>query len=244
MHLFNKIIFSGKEALLVIINLKKMKDHVSKLFDSLSHEEKTIANNFLFDHLKKRYTISRGVLRFLLGKFLALPAEKVEFDYNEFKKPLSAQNPNLYFNVSHSQDISCYGFFMNNPIGVDIEFMDDKIELDSILPFITSPAEALIFNNISVKGKVFLFYKMWTIKEAYLKALGIGLTLPLTNIETTILPKEKFEVIKDLNTCEEEAASDWTFLPINSIHGYLGSVVIKKPNVSLHIITLDPSHCF
>lgn len=229
--------FSDKVVNLITINHKELAKHLPDFWAYLSYEERIKANKFHLTHLKTRYIISHGFLRFLLGGCLSLPPAEVEYSYNKFKKPLCKQNPYLYFNMSHSHNWICYAFSYNCQVGVDIEFMSRKIELEHFLPSIASPKEISIFNNLKELDKAYLFYKMWTTKEAFLKALGFGLIYPLSEVETKILPKGEFGIIEHRGN--NEITKEWTFTPINFISGYLGTVAVQKSSIKINSHTLS-----
>ncbi len=237
---FLKQITRSKDIINVFsVDLTKLNPYLPKLINYLSHEEKSQANNFLFEHLKNRYVASHGLLRVLLGKYLSFSPSQVEYTYNEFQKPLCKQDPNLYFNMSHSNEYACYAFSFNHQVGIDIEFMDTKIEVEDLLPIIATLNESFIFKSLDKKEKFYSFYKIWTIKEAFLKALGLGLSHPLSNIETTILPRERFEVIRCNDMSEKELSKEWSFSPIGSLPGYLGVVAIQRAEAQINTILLD-----
>ena len=155
------------------------------------------------------------------------------------QKPLCKNNPNLYFNMSHSHEYACYAFSFNHQVGIDIEFMNTKIEVEDLLSIVTTPEEMFIFDRLDQDDKFYTFYKAWTLKEAFLKALGIGLSHSLSNIETTILPRERVGVIRCDDIHEKELAKEWTFSPIISLSNYLGAIAVKKKRAHINMISLD-----
>ena len=141
--------------------------------------------------------------------------------------------------MSHSREYACYAFCLNHSIGIDIEFLNSKIEINDLLPMITTQAEFFIFDTLKENDKFYLFYKMWTTKEAFLKALGFGLSYSLSSIETTILPREKFKVTQCHDINETEIDREWTFFPLNFLSHYLGAVAVKKKASHINMINLD-----
>lgn len=241
MRFYKKIIFPTDETNALFVSLSELETYLSILFSYLSCEEKTRVSKFLCEPLKRRYIISHGFLRFLLGECLSIFPSKVEYSYNKFQKPLCKQDPNLYFNMSHSNNYVCYVFSFNYKVGIDIEFINNIFKIEDLLPSIAAPEEALAFDKLHEADKAYLFYKMWTIKEAFLKALGIGLSYPLSDIETTILPREKFKILTFDGS--KKVQNEWTFMPIKFIPGYLGTVTVEKENEKINFHTLT-SLCF
>lgn len=239
---FNKKnIFSYNETDVFIFTIQELDPHFLTLFSYLSYEEKIRMNRLLHEPLKRKYILSHGFLRLLLGKYLALLPSNIQYTYNEFKKPFCSQDPNLYFNMSHSNDYIAYVFSYSYKSGIDIEFIRNIPKIENLFSSIASPGETLAFEKQNKIDKIYFFYKTWTIKEAFLKALGIGLTYPLSDIETTVIPKERFKVLKfDVN---KEALTGWTFMPIKFIPGYLGTVAVEKKNEKINFHTFS-SVCF
>ncbi|WP_032112353.1 4'-phosphopantetheinyl transferase family protein [Candidatus Paracaedibacter symbiosus] len=223
----------------ISINLDKFEKYISTFSSYLSSEEKERADKFVFAHLKKRYIISHGFLRILIGKYLSLPPSEVDYAYNEFLKPLSKQNADLYFSMSHSHNVACYAFSFHHNIGIDIEYKNNDLEVKDLGPAIMTHNESLVFEKLNKIDKLQLFYKTWTIKEAFLKALGVGLSYPLSRIETTILPKDEFKVVKLYDIKEE--LEEWSFFSITSLPCYLGAVAIRKKETKINFINIRPS---
>ncbi|MBS0185565.1 MAG: 4'-phosphopantetheinyl transferase superfamily protein [Proteobacteria bacterium] len=234
--------FSSDNVTIFILNLKDLRVCVPLLTMYLSDAEKEKAKKFLFDYLKEDYLISHGILRILLSQYLSCAPFDVQYVYNDFQKPFCKNNPKLHFNISHSKDVICYAFSYDHEIGIDIEFMDNKIPIKNLCSLIASQKELKIYNKVN-KDKVYLFYKLWTLKEAFLKALGTGLSRSPSNIETTILPKEIFKVIQ-MRDSEEEIKKNWTFCPLHTLPNYLGAVAVRKKNAFVNIINLTSSQAF
>lgn len=133
--------------------------------------------------------------------------------------------------------VSCLDFSYSYRAGIDIEFIKNIPKIESLFSSIASVQEMLIFEKQNEIDKIYFFYKTWTIKEAFLKALGVGLTYPLSDVETTIIPKERFKVLKfDAN---KEPLTGWTFMPIKFIPDYLGTVAVEKKNEKINFHTFS-----
>lgn len=228
-------IFLHNETDVFVVTTQELYPNFSTLFSYLSSEEKIRMNRLLYEPLKIKYVVSHGFLRLLLGKYLSLSPSNIQYNYNEFKKPFCTQHPNLYFNMSHSNNYIAYAFSYNYKVGIDIEFIKNIPKIENLFSSIASTGEGLIFEKQNEIDKIYFFYKTWTIKEAFLKALGVGLTYPLSDIETSIIPKERFKVLKfDAN---KEALTGWTFVPIKFIPDYLGTVAVEKKDEKINFYT-------
>lgn len=242
MNILKKITFSKDAIEVFAVNLKNLDPYLPKLITYLSEKEKNQANEFRFEHLKSNYVSSHGVLRILLGNFLSCDPSEVEYTYNEFQKPLCKNNQNLYFNMSHSHEYAYYAFSFDHEIGIDIEFIESKIEINDLLPMITTQEEFFIFDQLKEKEKFYFFYKTWTLKEAFLKALGFGLSYSLSSIETAVLPREKLKVLRCYGMSEKEMDKEWTFSSIDLIPDYQGAIAVKKTRAHINMTSLDLSH--
>lgn len=237
--MLRKEIFSEDVVNVFVSDLNNFKLELPKLLDLLSHREKLKASKFVFDHLKTRYIISHGLLRILFGKYLSLHPAEIDFVLNEFQKPFCKNEPALLFNISHSKDYACFAFSYQHKVGVDIEFIDRTFEVSDILPLIATPKEIKDFNDLHKRDRLFFFYKMWTLKEAFLKALGIGLSYNLSLIESTIIPKNTFKILKTSSILETEIENFWTFAPIKFVPQYIGAIAIERKDIKINFTLLN-----
>jgi len=106
----------------------------AKLRQILSPEEQERADRFHFEVDRRRSVIGRGYLRLLLGEILDLPANKLQFEYDEFGKPslIPDQGLPLQFNVSHSGDLVLIAITIGRAVGVDVEKIRTDLDLDGI----------------------------------------------------------------------------------------------------------------
>jgi 4'-phosphopantetheinyl transferase len=201
----------------------------------LSEEEKYREGQFATDALRKRFTISRAVLRMLLQSYLSQPNAVIEFLYGKQGKPsLANQSIGLEFNLSHSHDLIIYGFARGFPIGVDIEYINPNILCHNLENAVLSVSEKARFHQLDQDQKVMAFYRAWTRKEAVLKADGIGLSKPLEDIEVTFMASEKPKVTSidgDINQ-----ATSWSLHNIEGTSGYCGAIAAKTSLNNMKIL--------
>ncbi len=152
----------------------------------ISDDERARAVRFHFPQHKAEYLASRIHLRKILGSYLVIKPEFIRLEYNEYGKPAIANSTisNLKFNYSHSNGFALYAVTLNNEIGVDLELMqqshiDDEIAVKSL-----TNSELARFAELPARERIEFFYKCWTRKEAYAKALGKGLIYDPNKIET------------------------------------------------------------
>lgn len=149
----------------------------------LSAEELDRADRFLRPQIKDRFIKRRSILRKLLSKYLSIKPNEIVIKQTKLGKPYVVNFGNqIYFNISHSQEYVLYGFSREAEIGVDIEFIDPKIEAELISNHFFSPGEIETISNASPENRAEVFFRHWTIKEAYIKLVGKGLTYPLDQV--------------------------------------------------------------
>lgn len=139
-----------------------------------------------FDYLRNRAVITKGLLRLLIGRYLNLNPGELVFSYNEFGKPfISDDNDGIQFNISHSDDMAVFAFTRSAEIGVDIEKVKVIDDMAGVMDLCFTEYEKNWFKTINDDSRVETFYKIWTIKEAFIKAIGRGFSFEPVDIELT-----------------------------------------------------------
>lgn len=174
-------------------NLDMEPSGFAKFWQILAPDERERADRFHFEGDRRRAVIARGYLRFLLGRFLELPPNKLEFEYDEFGKPglLAEKAPSVHFNVSHSGDLILIAVARNLPVGVDVERIRTDLDVANIAARFFSAHENKLLATLAGPLRYKAFFTCWTRKEAYLKARGIGLSLPLDQFDVSFLSGEE-----------------------------------------------------
>jgi 4'-phosphopantetheinyl transferase len=152
--------------------------------ESLCPEERQRADRYVFPEHRRRFIVGRGLLRRLLGDYLAVCPSDVSFRYSEFGRPVLT-NGDIEFNVSHSGDIALYGFARNAHIGIDVECFR-PIDVMEIAGRFFSPRERASLAAIPERVREAAFYRCWTRKEAYLKARSLGLQISLDSFTVSL----------------------------------------------------------
>lgn len=154
----------------------------------LSEDEKARADKFRFRRDRLIYVLARGVLRKLLASYIGKAANQIDFEYNEQGKPSVRSASNVKFNVSHSRDMILIGFTRKVDIGVDIEWNKRPIEIQEVAKSFFSDGEVSDLLGLPEKDQLAAFYNCWTRKEAFIKAKGGGLSIPLDQFEVSLKP--------------------------------------------------------
>jgi 4'-phosphopantetheinyl transferase len=154
---------------------------VERIGQFLSASERQRATRYLDTKYAQRFVVGRATLRRLLAACLDLEPAEITFEYGPHGKPeLPTTHSMLRFNVSHSGDMLLCALAAGREVGVDIEEMRAGMPVDHLAQRFFSPAEVQALEALPSGDRVPAFYQIWTRKEAYLKARGDGLTVPLS----------------------------------------------------------------
>jgi 4'-phosphopantetheinyl transferase len=190
----------------------------------LSPDERQRADRFRFPHHRRRYIVCRGILRALLGRYLRIPPAQVQFTYGGHGKPALVGAP-LYFNVSHSQELALYAVLRGQEIGVDVEALRPIADAAGISERFFSPRENAVFRSLPPEEQDRGFLNCWTRKEAFIKALGEGLSHPLDRFDVALVPGEPARLLS-IDGAEAEGAA-WLLEELHPAPGYVGALAVQ-----------------
>ncbi len=167
-----------------------------RYFSCLSEVEKGRAWRINFEPLRQRFIIAHGVVREILGFYLHQPPREVEINSSPSEKPtLTGQSaraePGLRFNYSHSEDLLFLAISQESELGADVERIRPEIDHFVIASHFFASEEMIWLQSLSGGDQVKAFYRLWTCKEAALKAEGTGLRHPLEAVRIEFVPGEK-----------------------------------------------------
>src|SRR4029077_2455201 len=131
---------------------------------------------------RQRFAVAHGVLRLLLSRYLTLPPAELRFVAGPHGKPDLAEplrDRALRFNLAHSGEVALFAFAEGREVGVDLELINTRTADPAIAERLSTPAEWSRIVAQPPAERSHMFARFWTLKEAYLKAVGIGLTHPL-----------------------------------------------------------------
>jgi len=203
----------------------------------LSADEIERAGRFRFERDHDRYVTARGTLRRLLAHYGGVDEREICFRYLEKGKPEIEAPPlerPLWFNVSHSQDTGLFAFTHDGEIGVDIEEKrPDRDLLGISTRFFSTDEDAWLHEGAaeSQEALVERFFTLWTRKEAYLKARGVGITVTLQEIDVSHGGRD--EKIELRVGSEEPSDGDWHILDLPVPSGFRAAVCTALPITKL-----------
>jgi 4'-phosphopantetheinyl transferase len=195
----------------------------------LSTEEKKQADRFQFEQDRSRYQIAHGAMRMILGGYLECTPQSIEFLYSDKGKPYLPQMTNLYFNLSHSSEVALLAVTKMGEIGVDIEHHRQLDEIHQIARQCFSVQEYQQFASLQPPDNLRAFFNGWTRKEAFIKALGQGLSYPLDKFSVSLLPSELSRLLAVEG--KEDEAENWTIFAILSGEVFSSAFALRQKTV-------------
>ena len=192
----------------------------------LSIDERERARRFHFDRDRHTYLVARAALRRLLAAYSGAQPEALRFAYNEFGKPALVSAAQLHFNVSHSDGVAAIAVCRTGRIGIDVErVVRERAALDAAQLYFAA-SERLALKACAIDSRHELFFMLWTLKEAYVKAMDRGLSIALDSFEFEVADDES--VIRFRNAMGEREA-DWQFSTRTVFADYRCSVALQRP---------------
>ena len=160
-----------------------------RLWLFLSEDERSRADRFKREYLRRNFVAGRGNLRALLAQRLGCLAKEIQFSYGDHGKPYIREG-DIYFNLAHSQDLAIYAICSDREVGIDLEYINSDCDFESIARryFLRSEQqiiEKLQNQNLDLARRA--FYRAWTLKEAYGKATGQGIANILDLVDVSQL---------------------------------------------------------
>ncbi len=208
------------------VRLDRAPSSCARLEDVLSPEELERARRFRFERDRRRFTLARGALRAILGGYLEVDPRSVVFNYGPQGKPrLAGGSSGLRFNVAHSGELALIAVSRGRELGVDVEYMRSLTWAGEIAGRFFSPREAATFRSLPAHLAQAAFFACWTRKEAYIKARGGGLSIPLDGFEVSFGPGNP-AVLLDVQGDPSEA-SRWGMAELQPAPGYAGALVAQ-----------------
>jgi 4'-phosphopantetheinyl transferase len=221
--------FASDEIEVVVTRLDVVPEAVRASAELLSDAERQRASCFVFDRDRRRFTVARARLRRLLSARLGMRPESVELVYGAHGKPALARRcagSDLRFNVSHSDDVAVYAFSPGREIGIDIESVRVIRDAEDIAVRFFSRRENEAYRALDPRDRPLGFFNCWTRKEAFIKALGGGLSYPLDRFDVSLAPGEPAKILRVEST--PGSHSGWTLHSFSPGSRLIGAIVVGK----------------
>lgn len=179
-------------------------DQFAQYEKMISVDEMKRANQFSKEVDRRRFIISKAVTRHILSTYLGKNAGEIQFSLGEHGKP-SLVDSTLQFSISHSQDVFLMGVIAHQQVGVDIEKIRKRPDITALAKRFFTENECRSIQNTND------FYQLWTCKEAFIKAIGLGLAFGLSQFE---IDKQAQPSVLSHVFHPAYQVADWTVRPI------------------------------
>jgi 4'-phosphopantetheinyl transferase len=207
---------------------------IESLRGILSADELARAAKFHFEKDQKKFIVTRGVLRTILGRYLGNKPDELRFEYTSFGKPLLATDRGhgaITFNLSHSDEIALVAVTRSRRIGIDVERIRHNIDVGQIANRFFSSDEIRSLDKLQVTDRPELFFQYWVRKEALIKAMGEGLSFPMeqcdvSSINGMFLSPTKLSV-------ENKEGSCWHVQDLFPGDGYAAAIATEKGDMDI-----------
>jgi 4'-phosphopantetheinyl transferase len=201
---------------------------LQRLEATLAGDERARAARFRMPVHRGRYVAGRGILRVLLGAYLGLRPEELRFAYTPHDKPYLPDQEHtggLRFNLSNAEDLALVAFARGRRLGVDLENLKPMPDALSIATRFFSAPENQAFATVPEAERERAFFTCWTRKEAFVKAVGEGLSMPLDRFDVTLLPHEPARLLATRPDPAE--AARWSLHHLDPGPGWIGALMVE-----------------
>jgi len=205
---------------------------VKPLDSTLSTDESQRAARFHFQKDRERYIIAHAGLRDILSRYLHCGPGQLSFFANDHGKP-ALNGHQLEFNLSHSGGFALIALTRECKVGVDVEYIRSEMEFESIARRFFSPNEVSELMALHPEQRKLAFFRCWTRKEAYIKAQGLGLSLPLESFDVSLTPDEP--VILRATRPDPQEAARWTLSSLEVDPGYTAAAAVEEKDVDFRL---------
>lgn len=198
-------------------------ESVKTLASTLTADETGRAARFRFPADRNRYIAAHGALRDILARYLNREPGQVRFSANQYGKPTLPGCP-LEFNLSHSGDFALVAVTRGRKVGVDVERFRPDVDFERLASRFFSSREAAELTAFPAAQRLAAFFRCWTRKEAYIKAQGLGLSLPLKDFDVSLGDPALLYATRP----DAEEAGHWRVFSLQVDPFYAGAVVVER----------------
>jgi len=209
-----------------IVPLAVGSDHAQTLWELLSADERARADHFAYEKDRVRFVVGRGTLRRILASYAGARPDDIRFTYGDHGKPMLAnvtESKGIEFNASGSADLAVCAVTIGERLGIDIELcrpIADEVFVEQCL----APVERDEYLALSSDERPAFFYRIWTLKEAYLKATGVGLSVPVSTVLISCPRGGPVQFVADAGV--PDGGANWTLVEFEPSPQYVGALVV------------------
>lgn len=209
-------------------NLDQPRPTVQSLLHALTADERTRADRYYFEKDRSHFIVSRGSLRAILSRYLCVQPHQLRFRYSSYGKPALVYEfgeDSIRFNMSHSNGVALFAATRTRELGIDIEWIRPDLAQQEIAERFFSSEEVRILRALPEEMRVEAFFNCWTRKEAYVKAKGEGLSMPLDRFEVSLVPGTPAALLKTGNDPLE--AARWSLRELFPGDGFAAAIAVQ-----------------
>jgi 4'-phosphopantetheinyl transferase len=216
---------------------------VEKLSGYLTADERHRADRFHFERDREHFIVARGILRDILGRYVDVEPGHLRFCYGKYGKPGLSTDPGtdpIRFNVSHSKGLALFAVTYGREVGVDVEWIRPGLIEEQIPERFFSANEVRVLRSLPRELQTEAFFNCWTRKEAYIKAKGEGLSMPLDCFDVSLAPGEAAALLSTRGDADE--ASRWSLSELDVAPGFAAALVVEDKGWRLKCFQWVSSH--
>ncbi len=207
----------------------------------LSDDERVRAGRYLRAEDRNRFIAGRSLLRRLLAGYAGVGPTDIVFRFGSHGKPLldlPSAARHISFNLSHSSDWIVCAMTTERAIGVDVEFMNSNIDVDALGRTVFCASERETFERLAEVDRRPAFFALWSRKEAYIKAIGSGLSVSPADIEVTICPQDAPRLLR---APAESNPERWRLQTLDVAECCAASFILEAPIRATRFFEWHPS---
>ena len=209
-------------------SLEMRPSELERLRGTLDSGEAARAARLVFEKDRQHFVAARGILRNILGRYLEREPAELQFSSNSSGKPALAPGSGLdelRFNLSHSHGLALYAISWNREVGIDIELIQPQLAEERIAERFFSPREVAALRALPRELQAEGFFNCWTRKEAYIKARGQGLGIPLASFDVSLAPGEPPTLLSVRDSMED--GTRWSLQAFEAAPGFPAAVAAE-----------------
>ncbi len=216
---------------------------IGRFYETLSAAEQAKAASFFFLKDRIRFIIVHGSLRIILSAYLNIPPTHIRFGSTPFGKPTLVdeqriQGDKIQFNLTHSGGFALISIARNRRVGIDIERIRPEVDCDPLISRFFSQSEKEVLQSLPIESRNETFFNYWVLKEAFIKGVGQGLSIPLDNFSICFSPGEYPSL--QAPTGETMKFSQWSLRILHPSPDYIGALAVEgETSWYLKILQLD-----
>lgn len=207
------------------VNVSAHENRLPIYWEILNDEEKLKALRYKFDKDRNCYVIARSILKKLLSIYLNIRARHIEIKLGDYGKPYIHHSSKINFNISHSNKAILIGFVLNDNFGIDVEYTQRKLNVKRLAKQFFSEEELNALLALDITDRLQGFYNCWTRKEAFIKALGSGLSFPLHQFVVSLNSTDNAMLEK--TKWDEKEKYKWVLKTVKHKDNYIGAFAVR-----------------